>query len=135
MIMLRPYFKKADLCDFLMPAEKWLLPDGTHNLTLFSKDKLHLSEDGYRKLAMCIKNKVFISAFTTPPIKPFHTPLLTYEYAIGEFELVSSHDTVSSTPQSFVIPSSVTTFNQSYREASLKSFSLSLCYYHFSTTI
>ena len=87
--------KHAKQTVYLSPESNWVHPDGKLNIKFFCKDKLHLSEAGYRKFSLYIL-KVLASA----PQSFVNSSISTYEYAIGEFEALSP-------PKSTIIQSSV----------------------------
>ena len=69
---------------YVAPESDWTHPDGRLNMKFFFRDKLHLSEEGYRKFSLYI---LMILASTS---QSFANSSPTYEYAIGEFEALSS---------------------------------------------
>ena len=54
------YYVNTDI-HYLSPDGDWIRENGCLDISLFYKDKLHLIEKGYLKLALCIKRKIAFS--------------------------------------------------------------------------
>ena len=111
---LETILQNSDLCDFLKPDEDWLFPNGTLNLSLYYKDMLHLSEEGYRKFTWHIKKYIssFSSTATSSPLPMSSLPLCTTAVpsiqpsCSSSSSLPSLASSFSSTTTSFPLPMS-----------------------------